>query len=65
MGAQNAGKAAKTPSLRPDVVLSGGRSGSKVKTLTGPPNSVVKGSEGRIFVTNDKGEVILISLKIE
>ena len=32
------------PTPRPDLpALSGGRSGSKVKTLTGPPNSAIKG----------------------
>jgi hypothetical protein len=30
--------------LRPDIVLSGGRSGQLVKNLTGPANSVLKGS---------------------
>ena len=46
--------------VRTDIVLSGGRSGQNVKNLKGPPNSVLKGSgqRQRIFVTNDKGEVI-------
>jgi RHS repeat-associated protein len=48
-----------SPSVRPDVALSGGRSGELVKDLTGPPNSVVRGSGQRAFVTNDKGQVIL------
>ncbi len=51
--------APKGPSVRGDIALSGGRSGSKVKNLTGPPNSVVKGGGERVFVTNDKGQVIL------
>jgi len=45
--------------LRSDVVLSGGRSGQNVKNLVGPPNSAVRGCGQRIFITNDKGEVIL------
>ncbi len=44
--------------LRPDIVLSGGRSGQLVKTLEGPANSVLKGGQGRIFITNDAGKVI-------
>lgn len=48
----------KNKTLRPDIELSGGRSGSKVKGLQGPPNSIVKGSNGRVFETNSKGEVI-------
>ncbi len=45
---------------RPDLpALSGGRSGSQVKNLTGPPNSLIKGSKGRVYVTDDKGQVIL------
>jgi predicted oxidoreductase (fatty acid repression mutant protein) len=39
-------------------LLSGGRSGQLVKTLTGPANSVVKGGQGRIFITDDAGKVI-------
>jgi len=46
-------------SLRRDITLSGGRSGQNVKNLTGPPNSAVKGSAGRVYITNDKGQVIL------
>ena len=42
-----------------DIVLSGGRSGSKVKNLTGPANSAIKGNNGRVFVTDSKGRVIL------
>ena len=46
-------------SIRKDIVLNGGRSGQLVKTLTGPANSVVKGGQGRIFITNSEGKVIL------
>lgn len=45
-------------SLRPDVTLSGGRSGEKVPTLVGPADSAVRGSEGRVYVTDSKGRVI-------
>jgi hypothetical protein len=46
--------------LRPDISLSGGRSGEKVKFLKGPPNSAVKSvAAGRVFVTNAVGQVIL------
>ena len=44
--------------LRPDIILSGGRSGQLVKNLTGPANSVLKGSGNRIFITDDAGRVI-------
>ena len=44
---------------RPDVRLSGGRSGQGVKNLVGPPNSAVKGGGERIFVTNGEGEIVL------
>ena len=45
--------------LRPDVQLKGGgRSGQNVKNLQGPPNSVVKGSPGRVYQTNSQGRVI-------
>ncbi|MBK7376830.1 MAG: hypothetical protein KAY50_06480 [Chitinophagaceae bacterium] len=44
--------------IRTDIVVFGGRSGQLVKTLTGPANSVLKGSEGRIFITNSGGKVI-------
>jgi len=44
--------------LRSDIVLGGGRGGGLVKNLTGPANSVLKGSEGRILITNDAGKVI-------
>jgi len=47
--------------LRPDISLSSaGRSGENVKFLSGPSNSAVKSAgQGRVFVTNGKGEVIL------
>jgi hypothetical protein len=46
--------------LRPDISLSGGRSGEKVKFLKGPANSAVKSeAKGRVFVTNALGQVIL------
>ncbi len=50
-----------TVELRPDVSLSGGgRSGEKVKQLTGPPNSAVRGIvPGKVFVTDARGQVIL------
>lgn len=41
------------------VVLFGGRSGQLVKNLTGPPSSAVRGGPGRVFVTNERGQVIL------
>jgi RHS repeat-associated protein len=44
--------------IRSDIVLSGGRSGQLVKTLTGPANSVVKGGQGRIFITDKAGKVV-------
>jgi RHS repeat-associated protein len=44
--------------IRSDIVLKGGRGGQRVKNLTGPPNSVVKGGEGRIFITDETGNVI-------
>ena len=54
----NAAKTGTNLALRPDIVLSGGRSGQLVKTLEGPANSVLKGGQGRIFITNDAGKVI-------
>ncbi|MDX2282732.1 MAG: hypothetical protein NW241_01160 [Bacteroidia bacterium] len=53
-----AAKGAGNLAIRSDIVLSGGRSGQLVKTLTGPANSVVKGGQGRIFITDDAGKVI-------
>ena len=49
----------RSPTVRSDVTLSGGRSGQKVKNLTAPINSAVRGANGRVCVTNDKGQVIL------
>lgn len=46
-------------SIRSDISLAGGRSGELVKDLVGPPNSVVRGASGRVFITNNKGQVIL------
>jgi RHS repeat-associated protein len=40
-----------------NITLSGGRSGQLVKSLVGPPNSVIKGN-GRVFFTNGKGQVV-------
>jgi hypothetical protein len=44
--------------LSSDIILSGGRSGQLVKNLTGPANSVLKGSGQRIFITDYLGRVI-------
>jgi RHS repeat-associated protein len=46
---------------RPDVApQAGGRAGENVKNLTGPPNSAIPSVSGdRIWITNEKGEVIL------
>lgn len=54
----NAAKGAGNLAIRSDIVLSGGRSGQLVKTLTGSANSVVKGGQGRIFITDKVGKVI-------
>jgi RHS repeat-associated protein len=53
------GKKLTNLAIRDDVVLTGGRSGEKVKGLIGPADSVVKGAGERIFVTDGKGRVIL------
>ena len=42
-----------------NITLSGGRSGQKVKTLIGPPNSAIKGNGNRVFITDKNGHVIL------
>jgi len=39
--------------------LSGGRSGQDVPNLTGPPNSAIPGGPGRIFVTDENGNVVV------
>lgn len=56
------GKAAQATKLilRPDITLSGGRSGQLVKNLTGPANSVLRGNGNRIFITNESGQIIWI-----
>ena len=41
--------------LRTDVTLAGGRSGTLVKGLVGRASSVVKGDEGRIYLTDATG----------
>jgi hypothetical protein len=56
-GAEAAGNEASL-AIRSDIALSGGRSGAGVKNLTGPASSVLKGSEGRIFITNESGQVV-------
>jgi len=58
---EEAAEVPSAPAVNKDISLpSGGRSGQKVKFLTGPPNSAVKGAgKGRVFVTNSKGEVVL------
>jgi hypothetical protein len=45
---------------RPDYPpQSGGRAGSKVKDIVGPPNSAIPGASGdRIYITDDKGRVV-------
>jgi len=45
--------------VRPDIVLKGGRSGQNVKNLVGPANTAVRGGGERVFITNEKGLVIL------
>lgn len=57
--AAGGGQAAAQQALRPDVLLSGGRSGQLVKSLVGPPSSVVRGGGARACVTNEQGQVIL------
>ena len=44
--------------LRGDIALSGGRSGGRVKSLTGPVNSILRGQGGRVYVTDSQGRVI-------
>jgi hypothetical protein len=59
VGTEGSGASISAPTPRADLpALNGGRSGSQVKNLTGPPNSALKGSPGRVYVTNDKGQVI-------
>ena len=47
-----------SPTINPNVQLSGGRSGGRVPYLEGPPNSVIRGSQGRAYCTNADGRVI-------
>ena len=45
---------------RPDYPpQSGGRAGGKVKGLTGPPNSAIPGQGGRIYITDENGNVVI------
>jgi hypothetical protein len=45
--------------FRPDIVLSGGRSGRNVKNMSGhPPNSIVLGSKGRVWIIDEKGNAV-------
>jgi RHS repeat-associated protein len=44
--------------INSDIVLSGGRNGKLVKDLEGPAHSVIKGSEGRIYITDESGKVV-------
>jgi hypothetical protein len=53
-------RVASTITPRPDLPpLSGGRSGERVKGLTGPPNSASPGGGGRIFITDKNGNVVV------
>lgn len=47
-------------SIRTDVTLpEGGRSGQRVKNLTGPPNSAARGAGGnRVYITDSEGRVV-------
>jgi RHS repeat-associated protein len=45
---------------RPDYpAQSGGRSGQNVPNLTGPPNSAIPGQGGRIYITDEDGNVVV------
>jgi len=44
--------------FRPDIKLSGGRSGGKVPTLEGPPNSYIRGGGSRVFETDESGRIV-------
>jgi hypothetical protein len=52
-------EAGAAPVIRADIQLFGGRGGRAVRDLVGPPNSVIRGSEGRVFLTDGQGRVIL------
>jgi RHS repeat-associated protein len=58
LGAASADDPAIGPAFRADIQLFGGRGGGAVKDLVGPPNSLVRGAEGRIYQTNAQGNVI-------
>lgn len=45
--------------VRPDVVVSGGRTGSKLQNVITEANSIIKGARGRVYVTDQNGKVIL------
>ncbi len=49
-------EAGAAPIVRADI---GGKSGEAVKDLVGPADSVVRGSPGRVFVTDGQGRVVL------
>jgi hypothetical protein len=49
--------------IRPDIVVKGGRSGQNVKNVVTEANSVVKGSNGRVYVTDQSGKVVLVITK--
>jgi hypothetical protein len=55
---KNVIKIGRNLSIRSDLIFSGGRSGQLVKTLKGPANSVLKGGQGRIFITDGSGKVV-------
>lgn len=44
--------------FRPDIQLSGNRSGNAVLTLKGPANSYVRGGGERVFETDAQGRII-------
>jgi hypothetical protein len=43
---------------RPEIVLTGGRSGEFVVGLKGPPNCYVRGGDDRVFETDAQGKVV-------
>jgi hypothetical protein len=44
--------------IRKEIQLYGGRSGQRVPSLKGPPNSIVRGGGERVFVTDAQGRVV-------
>jgi hypothetical protein len=42
-----------------DLQKGGGRNAKEVPSMTGPPNSAFRGYEGRVYVTDGKGKVVL------